>query len=1006
MGLKHTYVRYALLNPPLSIDDQAEFCLGHQDALPDVFGVPVNNWCEVGNGGPGVSATCPTCYFNEFGGVDPFVALYDGYTNNVMGNNDINGFLSPHQMGRMHRTLMSATISQFATGYSPLPYIVPAVNQTWDWRMKFYQDIIVGAGVTLTIKCEIQMVPEARIIVQAGGRLIIDGGVVTVAKYATQRWAGIEVRGTGTADQSPLTNNPEQGYLELRNGGRIEHAQIGANLGSTLNNEGGGGIIVVNGTPSVLAGSFINCRKAVTFAPFTYGSASNAAILRFVHFERNNDYLPESDPAPDQTPGFVEVNQAPGVTLRGCTFANNQQGITESHLLAQGIRTYNSRISILPGCPVGNTCPPAQEVPTTFSNLDHAVEARSSGGDHYLTIRKANFINNIAGVYTSGLTGLSITQCDFVLGNNPVALTHPDEDPFWDDYHRGIYTYNSWGLTIRDNHLARDQAAPTDNTEGIVIGYNRDHNDVVHKNEIEGVYRAYVGEGICAETYNGGQSMIGLQFRCNTNTGNDINIWSRKVLSDEPDFQTKHTIRTSQGYQVAADNLFDNWAQADPDRWDYYIDTDWRINYRYRNTNPLQQVYRPASYDPERLYLLGIYRPNHNNPFCVWYFEGQNAPRDAASLGALITQEKLAYGNTRYLYDALLDGGSTDEVVQEIASTWPNEAWQLRTYLLNLSPFLTVDALKGAVNKAYFPMAMKAEVCIANPDATQQEGFVKWLESYADEPMPGYLIDLIKASWDTKTYRTDLEMELADHHTELTQTAHELLDLYHSPGSTATTADQRWVWQQIRTTAARYAEAALLLGTGEYTSAKQVVESIPLEQDLRDPQWQEQQRMLDYMDVLHTAALDGRNNSQLQPTEVSQLAALRIGAHDRASNWINNLLCIYYHDCLAPYTGGGAITPKSIGTTSNGVVEEVKNKFFTAPNPAEAWVTFSYKFTLPPNKAFVQVKDATGRSVANLPMLGTEAQLVMDTRALAKGVYTVNYMANGEVLQLDRLILQ
>jgi hypothetical protein len=61
--------------------------------------------------------------------------------------------------------------------------------------------------------------------------------------------------------------------------------------------------------------------------------------------------------------------------------------------------------------------------------------------------------------------------------------------------------------------------------------------------------------------------------------------------------------------------------------------------------------------------------------------------------------------------------------------------------LLFLSPFLSTESLKNAVNKPSFPMAMKAEVCIANPDATQKGGLyqvVAHLEAL--EPMPAYLI--------------------------------------------------------------------------------------------------------------------------------------------------------------------------------------------------------------------------------------------------------------------------
>lgn len=1004
LGLNHVYANFPYAAN--GTDGAREACNGQPDRLADVFGLP-NNWCLGDDIIWDYPSDCNDCFFRQTQNAEPDAALYDGNTNNLMGNNDINDFISPMQAGRMHRTLMTASASQYAWGYSTEPWFID-VDRTLDWPMKVYQDVVVRTGATLTITCEIHMVPEARIIVEPGARLIIDGGTITIPRHATQRWQGVVVQGDFNLPQTATMNPPYldyQGYMEMRNDAKIMHALYGVSLGHTAT--GGGGVIVIDGNPGSFAGSFINCRTALDFAEYQVGQTGpNTSVLEFVRFERNEDFLPENEPLPILSAAFVNISSVRDLTFRGCEFVNTQPGVTESHLLGQGIRAFNSRIHVLPGCPGISPCPTAQESESVFIGLDHAVEAFSSGGAHALTIRKADFSNNVCGVYTNGLVGVSVTQNKFILGNNPVALTHPDEDPWWDEKHRGIYTYNSWGLRIRDNTMDRELAAPTDNTEGIVIGYSRDHNDVVYQNEVEDLYRGFIGEGICAETYGGNQGFIGLQFRCNTNTANNVNIWSRRVYSVDLDEQTRHSIRTHQGYQVAADNLFDNWEEDDAPNVDYYIDTDWRIRYRYRNTDPPQEEYIPRSFDEDRLTLQGIYRPNQFNPFCLWYYEEPNVPRTAQGFGALIAQEKMAYGNSRYLYDQLVDGGSTDEVVQEISSTWPNEAWELRTYLLGLSPFLSTHALKEAVNKAYFPMAMKAEVCIANPDATQEQDFVKWLEFYADEPMPTYLIDLIKASWDEKTYRTDLEMEMADHHTELTQTAHELLDLYSEPGSTATLDDKRWVWQQLHTTAARYAEVALLLGAHEYTKAIDLLDSMAVNYDLEPEQEDEQERMADYVGLLHAARLDGRSEAALTSAEVTQLVALRGTAHDRASNWINNVLCHYYQDCQAPYTGGGEVVPKRLRASAAAKAEERTNTFVTAPNPAEAWVTFTYAFKTAHESATVLVQDALGRQVAMLPMANEQGQLVLDTREMGAGVYTVSYTNKGRVEQLDKLVVR
>ncbi|MBP7154909.1 MAG: T9SS type A sorting domain-containing protein [Flavobacteriales bacterium] len=127
---------------------------------------------------------------------------------------------------------------------------------------------------------------------------------------------------------------------------------------------------------------------------------------------------------------------------------------------------------------------------------------------------------------------------------------------------------------------------------------------------------------------------------------------------------------------------------------------------------------------------------------------------------------------------------------------------------------------------------------------------------------------------------------------------------------------------------------------------------------------------------------------------------------DCHANWINNLLCQVYKNCRAPLTGG----EEGLSHTKSRKFTELKavdvQLFYTAPNPAENWVTFNYKLESTPDKAFVLVLDATGRRIAQLPINQVQGQLVMDTRALAKGVYTVYYSNAGANMHQDKLIVQ
>ncbi|MCC5924852.1 MAG: hypothetical protein JJT77_13800, partial [Crocinitomicaceae bacterium] len=109
--------------------------------------------------------------------------------NNVMGGGNIS-HVSNLQKGFMHRQLRSLThgfISNHATAYFETPKEINK-SETWDFPLKMFENLVIKSGNTLTIKCEVQFLPEAKIIVEPGAKLIIDGGKLTNENYYRTFW--------------------------------------------------------------------------------------------------------------------------------------------------------------------------------------------------------------------------------------------------------------------------------------------------------------------------------------------------------------------------------------------------------------------------------------------------------------------------------------------------------------------------------------------------------------------------------------------------------------------------------------------------------------------------------------------------------------------------------------------------------------------------------------------------------------------------------------------------
>ncbi len=79
-------------------------------------------------------------------------------------------------------------------------------------RKLYFQDLIVGAGTTLAVRCPVEMAPGTSVLVEAGGQLVIDGGSLTNA-CPTRGWGGIRVAAGPGGGVPPVV---------LRNGGRVE----------------------------------------------------------------------------------------------------------------------------------------------------------------------------------------------------------------------------------------------------------------------------------------------------------------------------------------------------------------------------------------------------------------------------------------------------------------------------------------------------------------------------------------------------------------------------------------------------------------------------------------------------------------------------------------------------------------------------------------------------------------------------------------------------------------
>jgi len=186
-----------------------------------------------------IQQNCPCPVFStiQLGGAAPLPsdANDDCFSNNIMAGGVWVNYISPKQMGRMHRMLHLGNMRRAVEDcpYSDVPLEITQ-DEEWDFDIRMYRDVIVKTGATLTITGRLNMPSKGRIIVERGARLIVDDGVITNA-CTDERWKGIEVWGnsaiahTNEMREDTYIQAPDDpGIVIVRNGSCIANANDAA----------------------------------------------------------------------------------------------------------------------------------------------------------------------------------------------------------------------------------------------------------------------------------------------------------------------------------------------------------------------------------------------------------------------------------------------------------------------------------------------------------------------------------------------------------------------------------------------------------------------------------------------------------------------------------------------------------------------------------------------------------------------------------------------------------
>jgi len=257
---------------------------------------------------------------------DWYPCLAPNYSNNLMTlSNGCMQYLSPQQMAIIHynirtvfkRLLTTKGFNDATTVNHSSDYSVVA-NETWTSDRYLKGDLIVKANKTLIIKCMVAMTKNAKIKVEVGGQLIIDGGKVT--NISGRVWDGIYI--VGNPSKAQLTPNPSnsgavlyQGIVRLKNNATISQALIGIRNYYIPGSTSGGVIFAQNSNfinnikdIDMIGANLVNVAPIPSSSWFYNCNFKTTGIIGDANF---------SSYAPDK---HISLARVEGVKIMGCVF--------------------------------------------------------------------------------------------------------------------------------------------------------------------------------------------------------------------------------------------------------------------------------------------------------------------------------------------------------------------------------------------------------------------------------------------------------------------------------------------------------------------------------------------------------------------------------------------------------------------------------------------------------------------------------------------------------------
>ncbi|MBW6459959.1 MAG: T9SS type A sorting domain-containing protein [Bacteroidales bacterium] len=851
---------------------------------------------------------------------------------------------------------------------------------TWSdpFRIQF-KDVRIKRLAELTITETVFFPENVDIFVEAGGKLIIDGGKLTSS--CGTLWNGIDVWGDPDMPQS----GHYQGIVSMINGGCIEYAVRG--IETTRHHDDR------RWYPS---GAIISCQNAlfkdnlidIYFFPYTNRHPVTQDILpNFSRFSKTtfittDDLYDIMALAPSSR---IFMDEVGGIVFSGCTFGN--YSTRNDRYRGKGIESHGSGYYITSDC-LYQVHPCSVPIPSRFENFDYGIRAFNNNGYFTVTVDSAEFHHNRRGAHFRLMGYPAVIKSTFDI-TDPEGLWTQDEMV-------GLYLdAHTTGFKIEENQFFG--SSPSTN-----IGMHLLNTGTV-QNEIYNNSFTSLLTGIVAAGENRlGNTGAGLCIKCNDfrECTTDVFVTYEEDEYGNPIITENTGIALKQGDEgndntSAAGNTFSGNAENN------YLNDDGckHIDYTYHGDNPPDNII-PSNYAGEFTPLSDDDAYYSKSGSCPSHLGGGINPSMESFNLSIETSMISAYQDTLQL---LVDGGNTEALNYEVISSYPQEALVVRQNLLNSSPYLSDTVMISAIEKEeVLPNAMIRDILVANPQALKSHVVMNALEQ-RQAPVPEYMVAEIMQGTAIYGAKELLEQQLGRHIAARDEAWGKLNQFYRNDTVNPSSYDSLvFLLENENRLTIKYDLAFLYLERQDSSGVFALLENMPSGFYLSERELMVHGLYAGLFELLWGLKSDSGSLDSTKLTILSGMASHYpvIPAVYAANMLIKAGVWLYEEPVYLP----NPLKTKPIGASAPG--EQIRAGHLKVfPNPAGTYVIAEYDLGGLEPPFSITLTNLQGIDLKTIPVKDRLNQIIIPTMDYPQGVYLIRLLAGKSVVDSKKITI-